>query len=74
MVCNLILMLFGRNLCECHAHHTLSDMRTKALTYMGTQTRLAQDDSSFAQMLWNSISDNAVTVMSLRAADVTVNE
>ena len=73
MVCNIILMLFGRNLCECHAQHTLADMRSQSLTYMGTPTRLAQDDSSFAQMLWNSISDNAVTVMSLRAADFTVN-
>ena len=73
MVCDLILMLFGRNLCECHAQHTMSDRRTRALTHMGTQSRLAQDDSSFAQMLWNSISDNAVTVMSLRAADFTAN-
>ena len=40
---------------------------------MGTHTRLAQDDSSFAQMLWNSISDAAVTVMSLRTADFTIN-
>ena len=73
MVCSLMLMLFGRNLCECHAQFSLADMRAKALTYMGTPTRLAQDDSSFAQMVWNSISDNAVTAMSLRAADFTVN-
>ena len=73
MVCSLMLMLFGRNLCECHAQFSLAQMKAKALTYMGTPTRLAQDDSSFAQMLWNSISDNAVTAMSLRAADFTVN-
>ena len=30
MVCDLILMLFGRNLCECHAQHTLPEMKDQS--------------------------------------------
>jgi hypothetical protein len=62
MVGNLILMIFGRNLCHCHAEYSLSQMRTRASTFAGTHTREAQDNSTFASMLWNSISD-AATVM-----------
>jgi hypothetical protein len=40
---------------------------------MGTPTRLAQDDDTFAAMLWNSISDSAIAVMALQSADYTVN-
>ena len=62
-----------RNICQCHAEYTLAQFKVKALTYMGTPTRLAQDDDTFAAMLWNSIADSAIAVMALQASDYTIN-
>jgi hypothetical protein len=75
LVGSSILHIFSqlRNICQCHAEHALAQFKVKALTHMGTPTRLAQDDDAFAAMLWNSISDSAIAVMALQASDCTIN-
>jgi hypothetical protein len=40
---------------------------------MGTPTRMAQDDNTFATMSWNSVSDSAIAVMALKTANCTIN-
>ena len=75
LVGSSILHIFSqlRNICQCHVEYTLAEFRIKATTYIGTPTRLAQDDDTFAAMLWNSISDSAIAVMALKASDYTIN-
>ena len=75
LVGSSILHIFSRlkNICQCHAEFTLAQFKVKALTYMHTPTRLAQDDDTFAAMLWNSISDSAIATMALQSADYTIN-
>jgi hypothetical protein len=72
MVGNVILNVLGRNLCQCHGEHTLDQMKTKAMTYINTHTRQAQDDDTFATMLWNCITDAATAVMALKTEDFTI--
>ena len=75
LVGSSILHVFRRlrNICQCHAEYTLTQFSVKATTYIGTPTRLAQDDDTFAACLWNPISDSAVAVMALKAHDYTIN-
>jgi hypothetical protein len=51
MVGSLILWAFSqaRHICQCHAEYTLLQFIVKAHTYMGTPTRMAQDDNTLLQ-------------------------
>jgi hypothetical protein len=66
MVGSVVLWIFGqgKNLCQCHGEYTLEQFKSKVMTFSGTHTREAQDDNTFATMLFNSITDAATAVMS----------
>jgi hypothetical protein len=47
-------------------------MRARAW-WVGTHTRMCQDDDALAGCLWNSLSDAATAIMALRQEDYTIN-
>ena len=69
---NAAFNALGGPITSLHGQFTLEQMRAR-VWWVGTPTRIYQDDDALAGCLWNSLSDAATAIMALRHEDYTIN-
>jgi hypothetical protein len=75
MVGSLVLWIFSqsKNLCQCHGEYSLLQFSVRVNHFHGTHFREAQDDNTFATLIFNPITDAASAVMDLKVNNYTIN-
>jgi hypothetical protein len=71
-ISNAVFNVLGGPLISLHGRFTLAQMRAQ-VWWVGTHTKIYQDDDALAGCLWNSLSDTATAIMALRHEDYTIN-
>jgi hypothetical protein len=71
-ISNAAFNALGGPITSLHGQFTLDQMRAR-VWWVGTPTRIYQDDDALAGCLWNSLSDAATAIMALRHEDYTIN-
>ena len=71
-ISNAAFNALGGPLTSLHGQFTLDQMRAR-IWWVGTNTRIYQDDDALAGCLWNSLSDAATSIMALRHEYYTIN-
>lgn len=72
-ISNAVFNVLGGLLTLRHGRFSLAQMRTR-VWWVGTHTRIYQDDDALAVCLWNSLSDSAMAIMALRHENYTINQ